>query len=130
MPTYTYVCPNCTKRQEAVRRIAERDDCPKCNRCYGPTERRITATMVSVFSPYRAIAADKETGERPLIRSKAEHEAFLRRNGYEEVGTDKSMAPPSYEEFQHRRAQKLKEEAEAQAAPDFNLNEETQEATL
>lgn len=130
MPTYTYACSECGKRQEAVRRIAERDDCPKCDRCYGPTERRITATMVSVFTPYRAVAADKDSGERPLIRSKAEHESFLRRNGYEEVGTDKSMAPPSMEEFQHRRAAKLKEEAEARAVPDFNLNEDTLEATL
>lgn len=130
MPTYEYRCTACGTRQDAVRRIAERDNCPRCTRCYGDTERRITSTMVSVFAAYRAVAADKETGERPVIRSKAEHEAFLRRNGYEEVGNDKSMAPPSMEEFQHRRAEKLKEEAAARAVPDFTFNEETHEATL
>ena len=122
MPTYVYSCPICRKRQEAVRRIAERDDAPRC--CGGVlTERRITATMVSVFSPYQAIAADKESGERPLIRTRAEHEAFLRRNGYEEVGNDRSMAPPSAEEIAARAAEQRTEEVP------YTLNEETMEAT-
>ncbi len=122
MPTYLYACPICRKRQEAVRRIADRDDSPRC--CGGVlTERRITATMVSVFTPYRAVAADKDSGERPFIRSKAEHEAFLRRNGYEEVGNDRSFAPPSHEEIAARAQDKR-----AADVP-YTLNEETLEAT-
>lgn len=130
MPTYLYACQPCGKRIETQRRIAERDDSPSCPGCGGPTERRIVATMVSVFNPYRAVAFDKESGERPMIRSRAEHEAFLRRNGYEEVGNDTSMAPRSSEELAHRRTEKLKEEAEARAQPAFEFNPDTHEATL
>ena len=128
MPTYTYACTGCGARTEALRTIAERDDCPACPACLQRTERRITATMVSVFTPYRAVAEDKDSGERPLIRSRAEHEAFLRRNGYEEVGNDKSMAPLSQEEVKHNRAAKLKEAASDDIQ--FDFNEESHEATL
>ena len=109
MPTYEYRCTNCSKTTDAVRRVAERDDAPRCSLCCAPTVRRITPTMVSVFTPYRAVAADKESGEYPVIRSKGEHQAFLSRNGYEEVGNDKSMAPLPMDEVRHRRAEKIKE---------------------
>ena len=126
MPTYEYRCEN-GHRQDAVRRVTERDNCPPC-KCGAPTERRITPTMVSVFTPYRAVAVDKESGERPLIRSQAEHRAFLARNGYEEVGNDKSMAPLPTEEVRHRRAEKIKE---YQADPniEYNFDPITHEAT-
>jgi len=123
VPTYLYFCNQCAKRQDAFRRIAERDDCPACA-CGAATERRITATMVSVFSPYRSVAADKESGERPIIRSQAEHNAFLARNGYEEVGNDKSMAPKHPEEIAARRAVALNE----QSADAFDFNHDTHEA--
>ncbi len=103
MPAYEYRCPACGVSQDAYRRVDERDDCPPC-RCGMSTERRITATMVAVFRPYLPVAGEREDGERRMIRTKAEHEAFLRRNGYEEVGNDRSMAPPSDEEIAKRRA--------------------------
>jgi hypothetical protein len=56
----------------------------------------------------RAIHAN---GDRPVIRNRREHEAFLRRNGYEEVGNDKSMAPKSNEEIAHRQAQYAADDA-------------------
>lgn len=129
IPTYRYVCVECSKAQDAIRRVDDRDDCPACA-CGAVTERRIVAPMVSVFNSYRAVAADKETGERPVIRNRAEHEAFLRRNGYEEVGNDRSMAPLSPDEWAHRRAEKLNEENEARAEMGYALNEETHEANL
>lgn len=129
MPTYVYACTACRRRIEAVRRVAGRDECPACA-CGAPTERRIVPTMVSVFTPYRAVAFDKETGERPLIKSRAEHEAFLRRNGYEEVGNDASMAPLPQEEAAYRRKQKLKEEAEARAQPAYDFDPDTHHAQL
>lgn len=104
MPTYAYSCLECGKGQEAFRTIAERHDAPKCLRCYGKTELRIVPTMVAVFNAYMPVAGEKEGGERRPIRTKAEHEAFLRRNGYEEVGNDKSMAPPPREEIPERAA--------------------------
>ena len=122
MPIYVYRCQFCLEEQEAFRPIAERDNAPACHR--RTMERVIKPTMVSVFKPYRAVAVDKETGKMPVIRSKGEHEAFLRRNGYEEVGNDKSMAPPSREEFKARRAEQLKEEAK------FQFDETTHEATI
>lgn len=125
MPIYTFRCPSCSVRQDAFRKIAERNDCPACEKCGGPTERRITATMVSVFQPYMTVAFDKETGKPMHIRNQDEHRAFLQRNGFEEVGNDPSVAPPSFEEFQARREQKLKEQA---ADPDFQFNDTTQEA--
>lgn len=124
MPTYVYECRSgCSKRIEAVRRIAERADAPACQ-CGSATDLRITPTMVSVFSPYRAVAEDKESGKRPVIRSKAEHEAFLRRNGYEEVGNDASMAPRLPEEIAARRAELQR----AQESTTFDFDPDTQTA--
>lgn len=123
MPTYVYMC-GCGKRTEAVRTIAERNDCPTCV-CGGATERRITAPLaVRAFTPYQAVAEDKDSGRRPLINSRAEHEAFLRRNGYEEVGNDKSCAPPSVAEVAARRAQQRTEEIT------YDMNTETHEAQM
>lgn len=113
MPLYSYRCLECSKVVDAVRAVDERHDCPKCNRCYGTTEKILTPTMVSVFNTYQTIAQDKETGKRVKIGSRAEHQAFLRRNGYEEVGNDKSMAPPRPEEVAARK----KKWRDAQDAP-------------
>lgn len=134
MPTYLYRCPDCHRTREAIRRIADRDEPLACLHCILlPTlMERVQCAPLAVrgFTPYRAVAEDKDSGERPMIRSRAEHEAFLRRNGYEEIGNDKSMTPPSIEEFQARRAAKLKEERElAQHEATFNFNEDTHEAT-
>lgn len=122
MPVYVYRCQFCLQEQEAFRSIAERDDAPTCHNRRG--ERVIKPTMVSVFSPYQAVAVDKESGERPLIRSRTEHEAFLRRNGYEEVGNDRSMAPPSREQSAARAQEKRADDVP------YTLNEETMEASL
>lgn len=130
MPTYLYACTACGHKQDGVRRVDERDDCPHCERCFGNTERRITATMVSVFTPYTTACFDKETGKPMRIKSAAEHRAFLARNGLEEVGNDKSLAPKPPEQIAHLRREKLKELAADGIAPTYNLNEESHEATL
>lgn len=130
MPIYTYRCPSCKATGTAYRTIAERNRCPNCTQCGTLTEKILTPPMVSVFQPYRSVAADKETGELPFIRSKAEHEAFLRRNGYEEVGNDKSMAPLSPDEWKERRARKLKEEEEARNQPVYDFDEESHAGQL
>lgn len=56
----------------------------------------ITSTMVSVFTPYRAIGREKR-----WIANHDEHRAYLREHGYEEVGTDSSMAPPAISDAEH-----------------------------
>ena len=107
MPTYTYECPFCLRLEDAVRRIDERDDAPECHR--RKMVRRIMPTAVKVFAAYTTPCFDKESGERVRINSRAEHEAFLRRNGLEEVGNDRRMAPKHSEEVRESHARQRKE---------------------
>lgn len=134
MPTYTYRCSACGLTDNAFRRISERNDAPVCPReGHGPMERVLTPPMLAVFQPYLTPAFDKESGERQMIRSRAEHEAFLRRNGLEEVGNDKSFAPVPAEEAAYRKREKIKEmERDAALSPpaEFDFNRDTHEATL
>jgi hypothetical protein len=55
----------------------------------GPLNARDAAPMViSDISPYRASAADKATGKRPVIGGRRQHREFLQNNGYRELGND------------------------------------------
>lgn len=46
-------------------------------------------SVISDIDPYRAAASDVACdGKRPVINSRSEHRAFLRRNGYVETGTE------------------------------------------
>lgn len=55
----------------------------------GPLIRSDAAPMViSDIAPYRASAADKATGKRPVIGGRRQHREFLQANGYREVGND------------------------------------------
>ncbi len=100
MPIYRYRCDGCKEIRDEFRSIADRDRAPEC---HGEMQRVIVPTMVNVFTPYRAVASEKDGGGCPMIRSRAEHNAFLRRNGYEEVGNDKSMAPLPDDEVRAKR---------------------------
>lgn len=92
MPVYRYECHECGRKVDAFRHVNQRDDAPVCHQ--KAMTRRIMPTMVApAFNTYRAVAEDKESGERPVIRSRDEHRAFLRRNGYEEVGDDPAFLP-------------------------------------
>jgi hypothetical protein len=44
--------------------------------------------VISDLEPYRAAAADKHTGKRPVIGGRRQHREFLRSNGYVEVGNE------------------------------------------
>lgn len=44
--------------------------------------------IIKDIEPYRTVAADVD-GKQKVITSRAEHKAFLRRNGYLEVGNEK-----------------------------------------
>lgn len=58
-------------------------------RLAAPLHRGDAAPMViSDLPEYRAAAADKDTGKRPLIDGRRQHREFLARNGYAEVGND------------------------------------------
>lgn len=55
----------------------------------GPLIRGDAAPMViSDIAPYRASAADKATGARPVIGGRRQHREFMQRNGYRELGND------------------------------------------
>jgi hypothetical protein len=54
-----------------------------------PLIRRDDAPMViSDIAPYRATAADKASGKRPVIGGRRQHREFLQANGYREVGNE------------------------------------------
>lgn len=55
----------------------------------GPLIRSDAAPMViSDLQEYRAAAADKVTGKRPVIGGRRQHREFLQNNGYREVGNE------------------------------------------
>lgn len=45
--------------------------------------------VISDIEPYRPTAADKHSGQRPVIGGRRQHREFLRRNGYVEVGNER-----------------------------------------
>jgi len=48
MPTYDYRCPDCGERFEAMRRIAQRAEAPRCPRCSGEhAELAVSAPFVA-----------------------------------------------------------------------------------
>lgn len=44
--------------------------------------------VIKDIDPYRAAAADKQSGKRPVIGGRRQHREFLQRNGYVELGND------------------------------------------
>lgn len=55
----------------------------------GPRIHSDAAPMViSDLAPYRASAADKATGKRPVIGGRRQHREFLQNNGYRELGNE------------------------------------------
>lgn len=91
MPLYEYAC-ECGARIEAFRKVASRHEAPK--HCGKAVKLQITASysVWGAFEPYRAIGRG-----RPYIKTRQQHKDYLRQNGYEEVGNDRSMAPPDLE---------------------------------
>jgi putative FmdB family regulatory protein len=89
MPIYEYRCQRCERVQEAHRKVAARNRAPKC--CGMAAKPIISASyhIMPLFKEYRAIG-----GDRRYIRTRQEHKDFLRQFNYDEVGNDKSYAPP------------------------------------
>ena len=114
MPLYTYRCQECHKTEDVVRTVDARDDAPTC---HGPMRRVLSLPMIATgFQPYRTVAYDKETGRPMQIRTRDEHRAFLNRNGYEEVGNDRSMAPHPLEHQQPAKDADFKFDPDTQQA--------------
>ena len=87
MPLYRIKCDACKREDDVYRSLATYDDLPEC--CGAAMHRVICAPMVIAdLAPYQAVAVDKATGKPPLIEGRAQHRAFLRRNGYVEIGNE------------------------------------------
>lgn len=128
MPLYEHACTNrdCMKHFDVACKIDRRNEPRECPICDYPSERVMNAPMVSSFTPYRTVAHDKETGKTMKIRNRDEHAAFLRRNGYEEVGNDKSMNLPPPDERMRRRIEQLRDTSQNPIV--FDYDPDTQEA--
>jgi putative FmdB family regulatory protein len=103
MPLYSYTCSK-GHEQEEYRKIATRDDCPRCRTCRRQTTRIFSRQHVKVFTPYKAVGAERGR----VIKNSADHRAYLRHHGYEEVGNDRSMAPPPDDpDYEQQRAKEF-----------------------
>lgn len=87
MPIYSHVCESCGNESTRFLKMAERD-LPYTCQCGGTLKRAISTPHITPdIEPYQTVAADKETGKLVNIRSRKDHREFLKRNGYEELGT-------------------------------------------
>lgn len=60
---------------------------------YVPEPRANGILIIKDIEPYRAIAADKDTGKRPVINSRKQHREFLKRNDLVELGNEPLRLP-------------------------------------
>ena len=87
MPRYRVMCDTCASEEDIFRSLARIDDLPDC--CGATMHRKICAPMVIAdIQPYQSMGIDVATGKAPVITSRSEHRAYLRRNGYVEVGNE------------------------------------------
>lgn len=115
MPFYTYICA-CGKKYEEYRKIDNRHNPFLCT-CGEQAEFRIMPTaVIADIQPYMSVAVDKESGERVMINSRRQHEEFLRRNDYVEIGNEKlpSATRPTVEVEEPEAPTLTMEEAQAQ----------------
>ena len=90
MPIYPHTCPDCSTSRDVYRAIADIENAPNCPKCGTRMTRQIAAShVIGDIQPYTTVAADKETGKRVHITSRAKHREFLKKNGYEELGNEK-----------------------------------------
>lgn len=87
MPLYHHKCEKCGYEVEEMRSLVNFDNFPKCCGRDMPIVMHAVMSIMDI-QPYRAIAADKETGDRPWITSRQQHREFLRKNNYEEIGNE------------------------------------------
>jgi len=88
MPTYTVECPTCGDTREVFRTLEGHGKWPLC---HDQMMRQVVKApqIVSDIKPYQAMGVDVATGKAPVIRSRREHQEYLRRNNYIEVGNEK-----------------------------------------
>jgi putative FmdB family regulatory protein len=88
MPTYNYECKDCGKGVEAVRGIADRNNCPRCE-CGGETFKVVSRPNVNPdYEPYLDdnIMPHQSTGEGVWVKSRRHREEIMKRNGLVATG--------------------------------------------
>ena len=60
-------------------------------------EIRVGGQIIKDIEPYKPMAVDKNSGQRPIISGRRQHREFLRNNGYIEIGN--SYVKPQREEL-------------------------------
>lgn len=108
MPLYDIKCDGCGYETEIFRSLDKFDD-PLPFHCFHEMRRVLSAPRVmSDIAEYRAAAADKETGEKPMITSRSQHREFLKRNNYVELGNDMPAPPKAIEPNRHEIGRQIK----------------------
>ncbi len=64
--------------------------------------------VIKDIDPYKAVAADKETGTRPIIGGRRQHREFLRRNGYVELNDMPNNRTPGDSSTKQERVEAIK----------------------
>lgn len=110
MPLYAWRCV-CGESVDVFRKLKDYKKPPK--HCGKPLTRELSGNhyVWDSFKPYQAVGRGK-----PFIKTRAEHKAYLARNGYEEIGNDPSMAPPNLhwspaeekQEWARKRAEEMR----------------------
>lgn len=79
-------------REEWLRMWGYQDGTPEADKAWAEklafVPKRLSTLVMGDLAPYRAAAADIETGKRPMITSRSQHREFLRRNDYVELGNE------------------------------------------
>jgi len=98
MPEYTVRCSVCDAQNNVYLPISEHGNWADC--CGVRMHQVITApATINSFGhvyEYKAVAAEAD-GSLPVITNKAQHQEYLKRNGYVEVGNEKPVSKP----YQH-----------------------------
>lgn len=87
MPLYVTQCPECGRREEVYRTLANMDDLPEC--CGQPMVRVMCPPLIfGDIQPYRSMVTGEEIGSRSA------HREHLRRHGLVEVGNETKYLKP------------------------------------
>lgn len=95
MPTYEAICPVCLTRQDYIRKIDDRFNTPKCEKCGGETEKAITTCMV----PCMPIAESMHVVspiDNSVLRSKSDYENHMKKHGVRPASEFEGVKPPEY----------------------------------
>lgn len=94
MPNYTVECAICEKARIIFRSLSEHGNWPIC--CGWMMHQVVQPPqLVRDIEPYRAVASDIATGKAPIISGRRQHNEFMKRNNYVELGNEKPRLKPT-----------------------------------